>query len=90
MAKGWVQISSNQLTNSKENYIEKSQKAKNWNKLMIEAEKYNDNLMNNVKSHKKKIQNEENTSSQAEELVEKKYKKDKTQIKIFPKAQNII
>lgn len=93
MPKGWVHIGSNELINLKKTYVEESQSTKTWNKLMIDAKKYNDNLSKSVVSFNKhqaigKNQTADESASQAEELIEKKYKKDKTQIKI-PKTQVI-
>lgn len=87
MPKGWKFIGDNSLVSPEKTYTERFQEMKAWNRLMVEAEKYNAKLSGELAQRRhKKI--EDNVTSQAEALVEKKYKKDKTQVKI-PKTQAI-
>ena len=82
--KGWVAIGSNSITVPYKSYVERQREVKRWNRMMIEAERYHSSLKEEVEKYRssKRRSLEDENESNAETLVEKKYRKDKTQTKI--------
>lgn len=76
MPKGWVSLGTSELREPKKTYAEKYRDTKQWYKMMLDAEQNNKHLMEELKKRKKSREKEEEISN-AEALVEKKYRKDK-------------
>ena len=76
MPKGWTSMGTSELREPEKTYAEKLRDTKQWYKIMIDAEKHNKALKEEIKRRKKKDKSEEDVSN-AETLVEKKYHKEK-------------